>query len=296
MKIKSIEAISSSLSRCISVDSPNKLFAIGENANLLTHNSVCQRNIINSCLLRPDKWVVLGIDLKRVELSPYREFGVNVATELGVAVDFLRFSQAVMMTRYERLESEGKNNFLDLDDPGQALLVMVDEAGELLSPSGVKTDEGKEEDALKGEAQMIIGSIARLGRAAGVHLVIATQRPDAKLLGGETRSNLAARIGCGTLEYSASQMLFGDSVGMRTPSNPKGGIYIKIYSKGNRGQGFFAPETWLGEYLKEHPEIKASTGDDMKDIPDSTPSKEDKFNALEEWDDDMDEILNAGDE
>lgn len=51
------------------------------------------------------------------------------------------------------------------------------------------TDEGKADDALKGEAQMIIGSIARLGRAAGVHLVLATQRPDAKLIAGETKAN-----------------------------------------------------------------------------------------------------------
>lgn len=41
------------------------------------------------------------------------------------------------------------------------------------------TDEAKASDELKGEAIMIIGSIARLGRASGVHLTIATQRPDA---------------------------------------------------------------------------------------------------------------------
>ena len=41
-----------------------------------------------------------------------------------------------------------------------------------------KPREGKEDDAVKGEIQMIVGSIARLGRAAGVHMAVATQRPE----------------------------------------------------------------------------------------------------------------------
>lgn len=138
MLIKNITPIKPKPSLCISVDSPEKLFAIGEQGTLLTHNSVAQRNIIISCLLRPQYWVILGIDLKRVELSPYKQFGMSVALELGPAVDFLRFAQAVMMKRYERLEQEGLNNFRDLPVPGQALLVMIDEAGELLSPTGAK--------------------------------------------------------------------------------------------------------------------------------------------------------------
>lgn len=138
MKIKSLSPIEPKMARCISVESSNKLFTIGEKSELLTHNSVCQQNIIFGCLLRPKDWVILGIDLKRVELSRYKKFGMNVATELGPAVDFLRFAQAVMMKRYERLEEAGENNFRDLAVPGQALMVMIDEAGELLSPTGSK--------------------------------------------------------------------------------------------------------------------------------------------------------------
>jgi ABC-type antimicrobial peptide transport system permease subunit len=138
MKIKSIKEIKPEMSHCISVGSSDKLFAIGEKGTLLTHNSVAQRNIIFSCLLRPDKWVLLGIDLKRVELTQFKKYGVNVAVDLSQAVDFLRFAQAVMMKRYERMEQSGVNDFQDLPVPGQALMVMIDEAGELLSPSGSK--------------------------------------------------------------------------------------------------------------------------------------------------------------
>lgn len=299
MLIKNIKPIEPTKSLCISVSSPNKLFAVGDKGTLLTHNSVCQQNIIFSCILRPKDWVILGIDLKRVELSRYRKFGMHVATELGVAVDFLRFAQAVMMKRYERLEEAGENNFRDLPVPGQALLVMIDEAGELLSPTGAKTDEAKEADALKGEAKMIIGSIARLGRAAGVHLVIATQRPDAELIPGETRDNLAVRIGCGTLKQSASQMLFQTNDGARTPSKPPGGIFIQIHGKGNRGQGFFAPNDWLEKYYERHPEEHpqlTNAGTDFEEIPDSTPNKNEKINHLDDWDEDMDAIMAASED
>lgn len=137
MLIKSIKSIEPVEANCISVDSHDKLFAIGK-GNLLTHNSVSQQNIIISCLLRPEDWVILGIDLKRVELTRFKKFGVKVATDLETAVEFLRFAQAAMMTRYERMEELGVNDFEDLPGKLQALMVMIDEAGELLSPSGAK--------------------------------------------------------------------------------------------------------------------------------------------------------------
>lgn len=294
MNIKSIKPIEPEVSNCISVDSHDKLFAIGEDAQLLTHNSVAQQNIIISCILRPENWVILGIDLKRVELTRFRKFGVKVATELETAVEFLRFAQAVMMKRYERMEELEVNDFEDLPEKLQALMVMIDEAGELLSPSGGKTDEAKEADELKGEAIMLIGSIARLGRAAGVHLVIATQRPDASLIPGEVRDNLAVRIGCGRLKPSASLMMFDSNIGQRIHANPKGGMYVQIHGNGNMGQGFFAPNDWLDNYFSKH-----GLGDEKMEAPelaeelDDTPSGSEK-SFLEYWDEDMDELIELG--
>jgi hypothetical protein len=289
MKIKSIREIEPVQSNCISVDSSDKLFAIGESGNLMTHNSVAQQNIIISCLLRPKNWVILGIDLKRVELTRFKKFGVKVATDLETSVEFLRFAQAVMMKRYERMEELGFNDFEDLPEQLQALMVMIDEAGELLSPTGAKTDEAKEADELKGEAIMIIGSIARLGRASGVHLVVATQRPDAKLIPGEIRDNLAVRIGCGRMKPSASSMLFGSNIGQRIHASPRGGMYVQVHGRGNMGQGFFAPNDWLDKYYSENnlfdkikpPELATSLND--------TAKKSDK-SFIEYWDADMEEL------
>lgn len=127
----------------------------------------------------------------------------------------------------------------------------------LITESGIpthNTDEGKEEDALKGEASMIIGSIARLGRAAGVHLVLATQRPDASLIPGETKANLGARVCCGTVDSTASSMILGSGEGTRISPSPKGRIYVKIFSKGDHAQGFFVPNAhaWLDDYFDKN--------------------------------------------
>lgn len=270
MKLKSITPIEPKLSRCIEVDSPDRLFAAGGSNGhaVVSHNSVVQRNIILGCILRPDSWRFLGIDLKKVELSSFRAYSnvvLGIATTLEDALTVLRFAQETMMKRYAELEQLGLNNFLDLPEKGQALLVMVDEAGELLSPSGVKSEEGKAEDALKGEAAMIIGSIARLGRAAGVHLIIATQRPDAKIIAGETKANLGVRVNCGRTDSNASQMILGTSDGARVKANPRGRLYLRIYGNGDHGQGFFAPQEWIDEYL-------ASKGLN----PDGTPLTEKK--------------------
>lgn len=186
-KVLSVKAIEPKESQCILVDSERKLFKTG---NVVSHNSVLQRSIIFSCVLRPESWYFIGVDLKRVELTPYivyKNVVLGVAQTLEHALEVLRFAQQTMMSRYEMMTQLGIKNFLDLPEKGRALMVMIDEFGEAASPTGSKTEEGKEADAMKGEIQMLVGSIARLGRAAGVHLIIATQRPDAKMLSGETK-------------------------------------------------------------------------------------------------------------
>jgi len=61
------------------------------------------------------------------------------------------------------------------------LLIIVDEIAELTQKSGIKTTEGKNEDALKDEIISHIQSITQLGRSSGVHCILCTQRNDAAL-------------------------------------------------------------------------------------------------------------------
>lgn len=158
------------------------------------------------------------------------------------------------------------------------------------------TDEAKAADELKGEAIMIIGSIARLGRASGVHLTIATQRPDAKLIPGEVRDNLSVRVGCGRLKPSASLMMFDSNIGQRVHANPRGGMYVQVHGTGNMGQGFFAPNDWLDNYYEKNGlmnEEAMAPSESVKELDDSAKRSDKSF--VEYWDSEMEELHEAAD-
>lgn len=189
----------------------------------------------------------------------------------------------------EETESTDKLYCISVDAPEKQFLI-----GDLGIPTH-NTDEAKEQDELKGEAQMIIGSIARLGRASGVHLVIATQRPDAKLIPGETRDNLSVRIGCGRLKPSASLMMFDSNIGQRIHSNPRGGMYVQIHGNGNMGQGFFAQNDWIEKYyVKNGLQDKTQPAEAVVELDDTAKRSEKSF--VEYWDEDMEEIYEAREE
>lgn len=133
---------------------------------------------------------------------------------------------------------------LEVNSPDHEFLI-----GENLVPTH-NTDDAKAAQALKGDAASKIGSIARLGRAAGVHLMIATQRPDAKLVSGELKSNLGARFACGQMQSTASSMVLENNEATRTPGNPKGRAIIKIYGNQERMQVYWATQDWIDKWLK----------------------------------------------
>lgn len=83
----------------------------------------------------------------------------------------------------------GQINRVYLDDIGPRLLIVADECAELLEPSGVKTTEGKEEDALKAEIVGLMKSITQLGRSSGMHMILCTQRNDCSILPGVIQNN-----------------------------------------------------------------------------------------------------------
>ena len=137
------------------------------------------------------------------------------------------------------------------DDLGGALLIIIDEVAELLTPSGVKTEEGKEEDMLRSECEYIIQSITQLGRSAGIHMVLATQRNDAKIINGTIQNNCQMRMGCGRLQTIASMMAFGNTIGTTINGQQPGAGAVFANGKIDMIQYYYADHSWIEQWYAE---------------------------------------------
>lgn len=219
--------------------------------------SVIQRNIIFHCIQHNDMWRFLGVDLKRVELGVFRKYTetvLGIATTLEDGVEICRYARDIMNARYAKMEQAGVTLFLDMVDdggkPDKAILLMIDEAFMFMSPEGIKNEEGKMRDELHAEASQLIGDIARLGRAAGVHLVLATQRPDATVIKGELKNNLDVRIAAGRLDSIPSNMVLDSQAATILPPIKGRGI-VRIGGDTRQFQGFFAEQDWIDNWLSK---------------------------------------------
>lgn len=227
--------------------------------------SVLQRNLIFHCIQHNDMFRFLGVDVKRVELKPfarYAETVLGIGTNLEDGVEIVRYAKEVMETRYQEMEDRGVNHFKDMIDengkPPYAIMLMVDEAYMFMATEGAKTDEGKMRDQLHGDAGVMLGEIARLGRAAGIHLVLATQRPDATVIRGELKANLDIRIAAGRLDATPSSMVLDSGAATQLPGHIKGRGIVRFGGHQEQFQGYFAPQSWIEEWLEAHPGVEPS--------------------------------------
>lgn len=124
--------------------------------------------------------------------------------------------------RKELLKASGQPNLDDYNSaPGATLSRMIfacDEVAEVLDKSG----RSKEQKELIGKIEQKLSIIARQGRAFGLHLILATQRPDATVISGQIRSNLDCRI-CGRADQILSQIILDStSASEKIPKTARG--------------------------------------------------------------------------
>lgn len=123
-----------------------------------------------------------------------------------------------MCARFTRMVEARTTHFKDLDPATCSILVAIDETFSFLIKEDHQGECGKERNRLKERATALLLEIGHLGGAAGIHLVIATQRPDAKVIPGELLNNCNARIACGRMDTIFSLMTLGNEAATRLPT------------------------------------------------------------------------------
>ena len=159
--------------------------------------SVCMNSLIISILYkaRPDEVKFIFIDPKKVEFNMYNGIPhllVPVVFDPKKAAGALHWAVTEMERRYDILESTGKRNLAQYneaikDDPTAEklpqIVIFIDELADLMltAPDDVETS---------------INRIAAKARAAGMHLIIGTQRPSVDVITGTIKANIPSRIAC----------------------------------------------------------------------------------------------------
>lgn len=130
-----------------------------------------------------------------------------------------------------------------IDGKIDRIVFACDELAELLDTTGMS----KEEKAQIKEIESCISKIARLGRAVGIHLILATQRPDADVLNGQIKSNMTYRL-CGRANEVLSRIILDSTDASKLIPTDSRGIFIN--QDGLRIKGFDIKNEDLERSLK----------------------------------------------
>jgi len=155
--------------------------------------SVCINSILISLLYKatPDEVKLILVDPKVVELNVYNGIPhllIPVVTDPSKAAGALSWAVGEMLQRYKMFADKNVRNFNGYNDSlveGEKKLpqvvIVIDELADLMMTA-------------KGDVEDSICRLAQMGRAAGIHLVIATQRPSADVITGLIKANVPSRI------------------------------------------------------------------------------------------------------
>ena len=218
--------------------------------------SVCMNSIIISLLYKasPDDVKLIMVDPKMVELGVYNGIPhllIPVVTDPKKAAGSLQWAVTEMMRRYKAMSDAGVrdlesyNSIVEHEEEGKKLpqvVVIIDELADLMLVAAKEVEES-------------ICRIAQMGRAAGIHLVIATQRPSADVITGLMKANIPSRIAFAVASAMESRIIL-DTMGAEKLVGKGDMLFAPIGSgKPKRVQGCFVsdPEVEaVASYVKEH--------------------------------------------
>lgn len=155
---------------------------------------------------RLENTALYGIDLKRVELTPWLPRFEEIAKTAEDSLDLLKRLHVEMMARYEYLEEHGLKKLSPATfSPERPLIALIiDELAQLvLSGDKLMSDEIKE----------LLRSLVALGRAAGITVITMTQKPETAVIPSSFRDLLAQRVAFATTTRQMTDTVLGDGVG-----------------------------------------------------------------------------------
>ena len=188
-------------------------------------------NIITSLVRKYDEnyFRSILIDIKQVEFSQFRnikQLATPIITDTEKAIDILNKMCQIMQNRYSILSTNNCRNIEEYnkqtDDKLCYYLIVVDELADLFIQAP--------------DIEQILCRLAQLGRAAGIHLILATQRPDRETITGRLKVNIPSRLALTVSSVYDSRIIL-DTTGAEKLTG-KGDFILKM-SNGEmtRGQG-----------------------------------------------------------
>ncbi|MCI0888578.1 MAG: DNA translocase FtsK, partial [Chloroflexi bacterium] len=188
------------------VDMPHLLIAGATGSG----KSVCISSIIASLITHrgPSDLRLMLVDPKRVELTPFNgipHLVTPVVVEPDRVVRLLRGAIQEMLRRYRLLEDAGVRNIQSYNRSPKAaehlpyFVICIDELADLMMTSAF-------------DVEQVLCRLAQLGRAIGIHLVVATQRPSVDVVTGLIKANFPSRIAFAVASQVDSRTIL-DTVG-----------------------------------------------------------------------------------
>ena len=172
--------------------------------------SVCLSSIIVELLKTEPRCYMYFVDIKRVELKVYKNISQckGYSNDIETAAELLNNVHRLMMLRFQYMESKNMRMY-----PGKHAYIFIDELADLTTQSK--------------EISNILVSIARLGRAARVHIIAACQHCTREIISTQFRYNMPTRILFRTtqnaskllLEHAGAEKLTGAGHGIILHSN-----------------------------------------------------------------------------
>ena len=207
--------------------------------------SVCMNSIIISLLYKakPEDVKLIMIDPKMVELGIYNGIPhllIPVVTDPKKAAGSLQWAVSEMMRRYKAMSDAGVR---DLESYNSIMESQEVESGSKLPQVVVIIDELADLMLVAAkEVEESICRIAQMGRAAGIHLVIATQRPSADVITGLMKANIPSRIAFAVASAMESRIIL-DTQGAEKLVGKGDMLYAPIGNgKPKRVQGCFVTD------------------------------------------------------